>query len=63
MEATQTLPEETFFFGDSVSDIEAGQDHGIATVAVLYGYEPLEKLFAATPDFTCESLTDLLTPH
>ena len=59
MEATQTLPTETFFFGDSVGDMEAGKDHGIATVAVLYGYEPGEQLLAAVPNFVCESLMDI----
>ena len=63
MEATQTKPTETFFFGDSVSDIQAGRDSGVNTVAVLYGYESSEELLAAQPDFVCETLTALLAPR
>ena len=62
METTQTQPEETFFFGDSVGDIEAGRDLDVATVAALYGYEPPENLLAAKPDYVCETLTPLLQP-
>jgi phosphoglycolate phosphatase len=61
MEATQTQAAETFFFGDSVGDIQAGRDHGIATVAVLYGYELPENLIAAGADFVCHSFAELLT--
>jgi phosphoglycolate phosphatase len=63
MEATQTKPSETLFFGDSVGDIEAGRDLDIKTVAVLYGYEPPDDLLAMHPDFVCKKLIDLLTPH
>jgi len=61
METTQTKAVETFFFGDSVGDIEAGRDIGVNTVAALYGYESPEELFKAQPDFSCKNITDLLT--
>ena len=61
METTRTKPSETFFFGDSVSDLQAGCDCGVKTVAALYGYELPKELLAMNPDFVCENLTDLLT--
>ncbi len=59
MEATRTKPDETLFFGDSVGDMQAGRDHGVATVAVLYGYEPPEDLLAMNPNYVCENLNEI----
>jgi len=56
METTQTPPAKTFFFGDSISDIQAGCDLGVQTVAVLYGYGTPAELLALQPDFVCENL-------
>ncbi|MDR1290502.1 MAG: HAD hydrolase-like protein [Planctomycetaceae bacterium] len=54
-------PANTIFFGDSVSDITAGQKIGVKTVAVLFGYGEPDALIAANPDHICNNYTDLLT--
>ena len=56
METTQTPPAKTFFFGDSTSDVQAGCDLGVQTIAVLYGYGTPAELLALQPDFVCENL-------
>jgi phosphoglycolate phosphatase len=47
MERLGASPDETVIVGDSNYDIEAGKAAGISTVAVTYGYRPLEMLKAA----------------
>ncbi|MDR1053759.1 MAG: HAD family hydrolase [Planctomycetaceae bacterium] len=54
-------PANTIFFGDSVSDITAGQKIGVKTVAVLFGYGEPDELIAANPNYICNNYTDLLT--
>ncbi|MDR1478202.1 MAG: HAD family hydrolase [Planctomycetaceae bacterium] len=49
------VPNKTIIFGDSVSDITAGQKIGIKTVAVLFGYGTPEELIAANPDYICNN--------
>ena len=56
METIQKPPAEIFFFGDSITDIKAGRDLGVQTVAVLYGYESPNELLTLQPDFVCASL-------
>ncbi len=51
-------PEEAIIVGDSNYDIEAGKAAGIKTVAVTYGYRPLEMLQGA--DFIINSMPELL---
>ncbi len=50
---------ETLFVGDMVHDIEAGKAAGVGTVAVLTGYDGMEKLVAAGPDAVLDSLASL----
>ncbi len=47
MEKLGATPDETVIVGDSNFDIEAGKAAGIKTVAVTYGYRPLELLKGA----------------
>jgi phosphoglycolate phosphatase len=51
-------PEEAVIVGDSNFDIEAGKSAGIKTVAVTYGYRPLNMLQGA--DFIINSMLELL---
>jgi phosphoglycolate phosphatase-like HAD superfamily hydrolase len=49
--ATHDLdPAETAFVGDMVHDIETARHGGVTSVAVLTGFDPLEKLASAKPD-------------
>jgi phosphoglycolate phosphatase len=50
----------TFFFGDAVSDIEAAQQNGIGSVAVLSGYGKREELMNCQPSVLLESIGGLL---
>ena len=50
-------PEEAVIVGDSNFDIEAGRAAGLRTVAVTYGYRPLEMLKAA--DFKIDRMDEL----
>lgn len=49
-------PHETAFIGDMVHDIEAAQRGGVWSVAVLTGFDPLEKLALAAPDLVVRNL-------
>jgi phosphoglycolate phosphatase-like HAD superfamily hydrolase len=46
--------------GDMVHDIEAGKTAGIRTTAVLWGYNSLEKLTEAKPDFVVKNFNELI---
>lgn len=50
--------EETVIVGDSNLDIEAGKAAGVTTIAVTYGYRPVELLKHA--DYIIDELTDLI---
>ena len=52
-------PSECLFFGDSASDMEAGHNAGMKTVAVTWGYQPHERLMGALPDYVVESPGDI----
>jgi phosphoglycolate phosphatase len=43
-------PAETLFVGDMVHDMESARDGGVMAVAVLTGFDPVEKLAACNPD-------------
>ncbi len=43
-------PARTMFVGDMVHDIETARHGGVMSVAVLTGFDPLEKLLPSTPD-------------
>lgn len=51
-------PEEAVIVGDSNFDIEAGKAAGIGTIAVTYGYRPVEMLKEA--DFMINSMSGLV---
>lgn len=52
-------PDETAFVGDMVHDIEAAQHGGVMSIAILTGYDTLEKLASAHPDVVVSSLHHL----
>ena len=67
-DATQTMdvmkklgasPEWSFFVGDSDIDVLTGRNAGMRTIAVKWGYQPLEQLKAVNPDYLAESPEDL----
>ncbi len=51
--------EETTFVGDMVHDVETARHGGVMSIAVLTGYDPLEKLAPAKPDAVVASLREL----
>lgn len=50
------LPEETIFVGDMVHDIETAKHGGVLGVAVLTGFDSLEKLSATQPSVIVQDL-------
>ncbi len=48
------------FVGDSHADIETARNAGAFSIAVTWGYQPLERLVAAHPDTLITSPADLL---
>ncbi|MBF0338591.1 MAG: HAD-IA family hydrolase [Nitrospirae bacterium] len=60
MEILGASPQETLMVGDSSYDIEAGRGAGATTVAVAYGYRPIETLREA--DFIIENDLGQLLP-
>ncbi|MDI6801462.1 MAG: HAD-IA family hydrolase [Thermodesulfovibrionales bacterium] len=58
MEKLGAAPDETVIVGDSNFDIEAGKAAGIKTVAVTYGYRPLDLLKGA--DFIIDRMDALI---
>jgi len=52
-------PRETLFAGDMIHDIETARHGGVLSVAVLSGFDPVEKLLPARPDVVLQGLGDL----
>lgn len=50
---------ETAFLGDMIHDVETARHGGVMSIAVLTGYDSLEKLTPAKPDVVVSSLHDL----
>ena len=50
------VPEETLFVGDMIHDIETARHGGVLGVAVLTGFDTLEKLAPARPSVIVENL-------
>ena len=50
---------ETAFVGDMVHDVEAAQRGGVMSIAMLTGYDTIEKLVPAAPDVIVSSLHEL----
>lgn len=61
LEKLGASPEWSFFIGDSDIDVMTGKNAGMRTVAVKWGYQPIEKLEAVNPDYLAESPEDLTT--
>ena len=59
LETMRLDPAETAFVGDMVHDIETARHGGVASVAVLTGYDGPEKISAAEPDITARDLQHL----
>jgi len=59
LEKLGASPEWSFFIGDSDIDVMTGRNAGMRTVAVKWGYQPIEKLEAVSPDYLAESPEDL----
>ena len=56
----QLIPsKEIVMIGDTVFDVEGGNDNGLATIAVTYGFGKEEDLQKVNPDFWAESVEDL----
>lgn len=52
-------PSETIFVGDMVHDIETARHGGVTGVAVLTGFDSIEKLLPARPPVICQGLDEL----
>lgn len=52
-------PAETAFVGDMVHDIETARHGGVLDIAVLTGFDPVEKLLPARPSVICRDLSAL----
>ena len=53
--------EDGYMAGDSASDIIAGKEEQLRTIAVTYGYERAEILAALTPTIITDSFQNLYT--
>lgn len=53
-------PLETAFIGDMVHDVETARYGGVSSIAVLTGFDPVEKLLPVKPDIIAQSLPHLL---
>jgi phosphoglycolate phosphatase len=51
---------QTFMIGDALSDITEGKKAGVKTIAVTWGFQPLERLLEGKPDFVAESPPELI---
>jgi phosphoglycolate phosphatase len=52
-------PEQTLFVGDMVHDVQAARSAGVMAVAVLTGYDSVEKLVTGEPDLIVRNLPTL----
>ncbi len=59
LEAQALVREETAFVGDMIHDVETARHGGIMSIAVLTGYDTMEKLTPARPDVVVSSLDEL----
>lgn len=60
LEAFGANPANAVMIGDSYTDILAGKAAGVRTCAVTYGIGDLDMLFGAMPDYTVDSVIDIL---
>ncbi len=59
LEAHDLAREETAFVGDMIHDVETARHGGVMSIAVLTGYDTMEKLTPARPDVVVSSLHEL----
>jgi HAD superfamily hydrolase (TIGR01549 family) len=52
-------PSRSLMVGDKIADIRAGQEAGVFTAAVTYGYGDLDALTGASPDFLLTRFSQL----
>ena len=60
MEKAQRNKAETVYVGDSCVDMQTGQNAGVTTVGVSWGFRPRTELEAYNPDFIADQATDIL---
>lgn len=60
MEKFQIPPQQSFYIGDTASDIIDANQAGIIAIAFTSGYNSRKLLVAQKPDFVVKSLTDIL---
>ena len=60
LEKLNASPNSAAYVGDSRHDLIAGRSVGVRTVAALWGPTPREALDQERPDFSAESISDLL---
>jgi pyrophosphatase PpaX len=58
---TRLSAQDCIMIGDSAHDILCGQRAGVKTAAVRWTQVPWEEVMAANPDYTLETMSDLLT--
>jgi len=60
LQLTGSDPTETTMIGDRVEDVEAAREHGVAAVAVAWGYGARQELLDAGPSYLAESAAGLV---
>lgn len=53
-------PQEAFYLGDTIGDIEASKEAGVVSIAYTNGYNSRKKLEAAKPDYLVDGLWDVI---
>ena len=53
-------PEDCVYFGDSHGDMLAGNNAGMYTVGVTWGYQSIEKIKSGNPDELIDKPEDIL---
>jgi len=59
IEQAKVRPEECMYIGDSISDIRAGKNAGMRTIAITTGYHTREMLEETDYDYIVDSLSEL----
>ncbi len=59
LETHELAREETAFVGDMIHDVETARHGGVMSIAVLTGYDSIEKLTPSKPDVVVSSLHEL----
>ena len=54
-------PRETMFVGDMIHDIETARHGGVLDVAVLSGFDTIEKLMISEPTIIAKDISSLKT--